>query len=70
MIQPGGLYFIEDMQVGRDARYENSNGLFVMTDVIKDWIEQLIIPPINKGHLRRDPKQDNWRHPIPPGINW
>lgn len=40
-VNPGGLYFIEDMQIGRNPGF-NSEGI-VMSDVIRDWIEQLII---------------------------
>ena len=75
--QRGGLYFIEDMQVSRDSRYENSHGKFIMADVIKDWIEQLIIPPKKNNNMKRNlrqeevrPPQSMWKNEIPPDINW
>ncbi len=52
-LAPGGLYFIEDLQIGR-----NFNETLVMSDVIRDWIEQLII---NKPY----PK---FTHKILPGM--
>ena len=43
-ISPGGYYFIEDLQVSRRKDKEDSHGKFIMIDIIKDWIEQLLIP--------------------------
>jgi len=40
-LAPGGLYFIEDLQIGR-----NAGDKVVMSDVLRDWVEQLLI---NKG---------------------
>ena len=61
-LAPGGLYIIEDLQVSRDGRdhmdVENLGakdpvtGLgtpLFMTDVIKDYIEQLTVPSSVKG---------------------
>lgn len=59
-VNPGGFYFIEDMQVGRRKDKEDSNGKFIMADVIKDWIEQLLMPRRLAG----------WNHKIPDGIRW
>jgi len=42
-LAPGGLYFMEDLQVGRAQGFEDSNGKTIMVEVIKDWIEQLVI---------------------------
>ena len=38
---PGGLYFIEDLQVGRIHGEENCG---VISDIIQSWIDQLLIP--------------------------
>jgi len=46
IVKPGGLYFIEDMHVGRrkDMGYSaDGAGGPVMADVIEAWIDQLII---------------------------
>ena len=40
-LAPGGLYFIEDLQVGRVFGDDNC---CVMSDVIQAWIDQLLIP--------------------------
>ena len=74
-MQAGGLYFIEDLQISRDPRYENSNGQFIMVEVIKDWIEQLVIPPPNiRKHLRLQDSHENgervWKNKIPSNISW
>ena len=43
-VKPGGLYFIEDLQVGRTPEYKGEGcGDLVMADKLKDWIEQLLI---------------------------
>jgi hypothetical protein len=42
-VKPGGVYFIEDMHVGRTPPF-NSEGYPVMADVIKSYIDQLIFP--------------------------
>jgi hypothetical protein len=59
-LNPGGLYFIEDVQVGRRKDKEDSGGKRIINDVLKDWIEQLMIPRRLKG----------WTHKIPPDIRW
>ncbi len=52
-LAPGGLYFIEDLQIGR-----NFNETMVMSDVLRDWSEQLLInEPFPK-----------YKHKILPGI--
>lgn len=42
-VKPGGLYFLEDLQVGREGGYEDSRGQAVMSDIIQAWIEQLLV---------------------------
>jgi hypothetical protein len=42
-VKPGGLYFIEDLQVGRDKSYwQETDNDPVMADRIKAWVEQLL----------------------------
>lgn len=42
-VQPGGLYFIEDLHVGRHAAWDNTSGKAVMSDVLQSWIDQLLV---------------------------
>lgn len=42
-VLPGGFYFIEDLQVGRHAAWDPTDGEAVMSDVLQAWIEQLLI---------------------------
>jgi len=42
LVKLGGVYVIEDLQVGRMADYEDTEGENIMADKIKDWIEQLL----------------------------
>mgnify|MGYP006000483381 CR=1 FL=1 len=39
-----GMYFLEDLHVSRHPNYEDSGGQAIVADVIRDWIEQLMIP--------------------------
>jgi len=41
-LKPGGVYFIEDLQVGRTVMYDDTRGKAVMADVIHAWTEQLL----------------------------
>ena len=44
IVKPGGLYFIEDMQVGRHPDFSDLSGRgIIMIDYIKAWIEQIVI---------------------------
>jgi len=74
-LNPGGLYFIEDLAVGRMihnkefGHYDETNGEAVMSDIIQTWTEQLIIPDLKVG---TDPKVKARRDkfPVPPGLKW
>lgn len=65
-LAPGGMYFIEDLQVGRHRDFKlsrNGDDPLLMAEVIKDWIEQLIIPVQNDASIR-------WKYSLDliPGI--
>lgn len=45
-VNPGGIYFIEDLQVGRVPKYEPNDAsghAMVMSDIIQSWTDQLLI---------------------------
>jgi len=54
-LKPGGLYFIEDLQVGR--HFDPKDGAIV-AEVLEDWIDQLLIDG------------GTHKYPIPKGIQW
>jgi hypothetical protein len=58
-LNDGGLYFIEDLQVSRRKDKEDSQGKFIMADIIEDWIEQLMMP-----------RRLGWTHKIPRNVRW
>ncbi len=78
-LRPGGMYFLEDLQVGRNTDFSgkiNTNSYIsdnhhkptvesevILVDVIKDFIEQLVIPKSSNDTKR-------WTYPISliPGI--
>ena len=39
-LAPGGLYFLEDLNVGRSKRWDDTHGTRVVSDVLQSWIEQ------------------------------
>lgn len=54
-VRRGGMYFMEDLQVGRTRPYEDTNFTAVMSDIIQEWMDQLLI---------RRPKERS-RFPLP-----
>lgn len=71
-LNPGGVYFIEDLQVGRHAGY-HSNGLphdnsSVVLDVLTEWIDQLVVKSMrNSGE---DPiVKKTYKHPLPDEVS-
>ena len=42
-VRPGGIYFMEDLSVGRLSAWEDTNGTAVISDIIQAWIEQLLV---------------------------
>jgi len=42
-VKPGGLYFIEDLQVGREPHYADHCGC-VVAEMLSSWVQQLSIP--------------------------
>lgn len=43
-VVPGGLYFLEDLLVGRHTKWDDTRGTAVISDVLQAWTDQLIIP--------------------------
>jgi len=58
-VKPGGVYFIEDLQVGRWKGYDDTHGRAVMADIIHSWNEQLLIAGASDA---------TW--PLPDGVNF
>lgn len=67
-LELGGFYFLEDLQVGRWKIYDETKGRAVMADVLKDWIEQLLIMPNVHQNASTQTIRRSWRHPIPPDV--
>lgn len=76
---PGGLYFIEDMQVGRtggiSGGYHEYSFPHPIVELIKSYVDQLIInPPYFPGSsanpgFARDPAA-RVQYPLPPGVKF
>ena len=79
-LKPGGLYFIEDLQVGRNKGFQGSqfDEKLVISDVLKSWMDQLVE---DFGHGRYTTKlkarpfevgESRWNMsvggPTPPGL--
>jgi len=64
-LNPGGLYFIEDLQVGRFHPYYLKGSKFgATTELIQDWIDQLSINGYTQTHQR------TIHHKIPAFVDW
>ena len=61
-VSPGGLYFMEDLNVGRQARWDDTNKKGVIVDVLKSWIDQTVI---FGGWATTNPKA---KHPLPDKV--
>mmetsp|Transcript_32218 Transcript_32218/g.69246 ORF Transcript_32218/g.69246 Transcript_32218/m.69246 type:complete len:324 (-) Transcript_32218:216-1187(-) len=76
-VKEGGVYFMEDLHVGRIPDYEDTRGDAVVSDVIQAWIEQLlVVPTYTKGRkvawgsrpAHMQAFYARARHPLPPDV--
>ena len=80
-VKPGGVYFIEDLSVGRLSGWEDTNGAMVVSDVIQAWTEQLLIAThFNRKHdsahsvhwdanaANRNALRAKQQHPLPNNV--
>ena len=56
-VLPGGVYFIEDMITGRPARWDNTRGDRVVSDILQAWSDQLMVGPF--AGMRQHPSKAN-----------
>jgi len=70
-VKRGGLYFLEDLQVGRSSHYDTTGGSMVMSDIVQDWVEQLLIRENAQalGHSLH-PKDSALKWPLPVGVEF
>ena len=58
---------MEDLQIGRvnydktGHNFDDTNGKAVVIDILKDWMEQLVIRPEDRKHTT---------HPLPTGVSF
>jgi len=70
-LKPGGLYFIEDLQVGRTRGYDDSKGEHIIADVIQEWVDQLLIYGRRmraKDMPDQRAGQASYSHPLPAKV--
>eukprot|EP01041_Mallomonas_annulata_P012383 gene12383-26050_t len=64
---PGGLYFVEDIQVGRSPRFQQGQGQGkkapAFIDVVHHWVEQL-------GTGKAIPRRGGMTIPLPRHVKW
>jgi hypothetical protein len=65
-VKPGGLYFIEDLQVGRTPPFFSQPPVFA--DVVEEWIEQLLMTSGMFFPKNLIAKEVN--HPIPDKVSF
>ena len=68
---PGGLYFIEDLQVSRSPGFASS-GEPLMADIIQSYIDQLLIPTgyLDGKEFSEYSLQQRKLYPIPKDVKW
>ena len=65
----GGLYFIEDLSLGRNPRWDDTRGEAVMSDILQSWLDQLIMPDgADDAVLDADALRRRKRHPLPQQV--
>lgn len=73
-LKPGGIYILEDLHVVRTGLYVDGDRRHIMIDVIKDWLEALVLDPGDGdiggtfkvfGYTLFEPKQ---KFGLPPGL--
>jgi hypothetical protein len=78
VLKPGGVYFIEDMHVGRavDLGYEDTKGEHVMLNILISWVDQLVLPQVERESLTQGHSGEIFevtnelvrRYPVPKGL--
>jgi hypothetical protein len=77
-MKPGGIYFIEDIHVGRavDLGWEDTRGEYIMLNVLIAWMDQLVIPSFERDRLTQGSsgkiaevmRDLVRRYPVPKGL--
>eukprot|EP00667_Euglena_gracilis_P006991 EG_transcript_7054 len=72
-VVPGGLYFIEDLVVGRARWQDDTHGLMAVADVVQAWVEELVVgapscDPTKRNTFAPLAKYNLWR--LPRGTQW
>lgn len=77
-LKPGGLYMIEDLQVGRIRNWHKGgipgSGGAAVVDVIADWVDQLLVKswpvhdPAHTNELFEPAVTKEYKFPLPPEI--
>jgi hypothetical protein len=69
-LNPGGFYFIEDLQMGRHQEHMKNTIVPPVTNIIQAWVDYLNLaqfyPRFNPPHLASLLQ----RYPMPQGIDW
>lgn len=70
-LKPGGLYFIEDLQVSRHPEFADATGhKNIMLDYIHSWVEQLVIMNWYDRPEWNEKKELIRGKPLPAGISF
>eukprot|EP01041_Mallomonas_annulata_P002578 gene2578-5035_t len=70
VLNPGGIYFMEDLQVGRVRQWNNDSTTAVMIDIINSWSDQLIISHWRGSVFTSQMKAFRQNYPIPKNMKW
>ncbi|KAG2427631.1 hypothetical protein HXX76_012282 [Chlamydomonas incerta] len=64
-LKPGGLYVMEDIMTCRTPSYRDGDGQHVTLDIIKDWMDDLVMSRLHRKNVKTPPGERGlaWRRP-------
>jgi len=69
-VKPGGLYFLEDLHVGRHEGWDDTGGKMVMSDIIQAWTEQLLIAKNPDPEIAKTGNPASLQWPLPDAVDF
>ena len=69
-VRPGGLYFLEDLHVGRSVHNLRERSVPVVSDLLSCWTDQLLMSQAPGGILSHSAELMRMRYPVPSDVKW
>jgi hypothetical protein len=69
-VKPGGLYFLEDLHLGRHNGWDDTGGKMVMSDILQAWTEQLLIGQSSSADAAKTLDTSSLKWPLPDSVEF